>query len=68
MCVFHMTAVLSRVTVITWGLALLYFVPFPNILPNKACRNLIRKATFIFGSGDEQLLSLTSLSHFLKVH
>lgn len=53
---------LSHMTVTTWGLALLYSVPFPNILPNKACRNLIRKATFIFGSGDEQLLSYFSLT------
>ena len=59
---------LSPMTVTKWSSTLVYFGPFPFTLFNKACRDLIRKATFTFGSGDKQVLFYFSLTFSLKVH
>ena len=66
--VFILQGSLSPVTVTKWSLALLYFGPFPSILFHKACRDLIRKATLTFGSGDKQVLFYFSLTFSLKLH
>lgn len=48
--IFNMIVALCHMIMLEWCLALLYFVPFPNALFNKAGRNLIRKATLILGN------------------